>query len=137
MSLLSSNLSLFLSPYIFVSSCHSRIDDDNEDKEENDDEDLDENMDFGINFTVSIRKGESELFFNCTADATLSISNVRLANDKNDLDASTYNGPPFDNLSEDLQVAYITSITYIIDISHSPSFLSLPLPLSLSFVSYK
>ena len=76
------------------------------DKETEDDDDLeDDGISYGINFLVSIRKGESELLFNCVADGNLDILNCRVTNDKNVPDSQSYNGPPFENLSDSLQDA--------------------------------
>jgi complement component 1 Q subcomponent-binding protein len=63
-------------------------------------------MNYGINFTVSIKKAGKEMLFNCSAGDTVSIHNVKISSESNSTEA-TYDGPPFENLSDSLQEAFV------------------------------
>jgi len=68
-----------------------------------DDEDYDDDMKYGINFTASIKKKNGEIIFDCVADESIKINHVRIQKDSD----SAYKGPPFENLSDSLQEAFM------------------------------
>ena len=74
-----------------------------------DDEDYDDDMKYGINFTASIKKKNGEIIFDCVADESIKIKHVRIqsATGAKDSDDSAYKGPPFENLSDSLQEAFM------------------------------
>lgn len=75
--------------------------------EEDDEEDYDDDIKYGINFTVSIKKNNSEMIVDCIADSSIKISSLKVlsADDKNV--EERYKGPPFENLSEPMQDAIL------------------------------
>lgn len=75
----------------------------NEDVDDMDDEDYDDAMKYGINFTASIKKKNGEIIFDCVADESIKINHVRIQKDSD----SAYKGPPFENLSDSLQEAFM------------------------------
>jgi hypothetical protein len=82
-----------------ASADESYFDNDNTDNGEpdiEDQDDYDDNQVYGINFNVSIKKASGELVLECVAEEKkVIIVGAKLVN-------GTYDGPPFDNLSDEL-----------------------------------
>lgn len=89
---------------------HENDQDDAHDDEDTDLDDYDESEKYGINFQVTIKKGGSEMICECTAEQEISIVNVRVySGDQTSEEkrAVAYDGPPFENLAEGLQDAFL------------------------------
>ena len=78
-----------------------------EEQDEDQEEDEDDDMTYGINFTVSIKKAGKEMVFDCSAGDTISIQNIKISSESNNSTEATYDGPPFENLSDSLQEAFV------------------------------
>jgi len=80
----------------------------NEDNVEGDDEDdefPDEDLKYGINFTVTIKKKNSEMIAHCVADSTINVVSLKVSPVGDENDEQRYKGPPFENLSQAMQNA--------------------------------
>jgi len=82
-------------------------DEEDEGRNEEDPDEDDKEYETGINFKVSIKKGETELILNCSSEHTLQIRDAHLVSTSTDVELKTYKGPPFENISEALGEAFL------------------------------
>jgi len=75
------------------------------DGDDEDDDFPDDDLKYGINFTVTIKKKNSEMIAHCVADSTINVVSLKVlpVGDKNN--EQLYKGPPFENLSQPMQNA--------------------------------
>ena len=90
-----------------MNSDYSSEDFDNAVEAEEGDEEMPEDSN-GIDFSVTIKRGDNRVFFRCNAGSLLTIESVRiLSGNQKDDDESLYRGPDFDSLDDTLQDALL------------------------------
>lgn len=82
----------------------------NEEENENNEGDADMGGDYGVDFTLTIIKGQNKMEFICNAGQQININQMRFVPsgvEGTEIDEKLYRGPQFDNLDETLQDSMI------------------------------